>query len=276
MCVTPALHRHHDVFHVTTRRLKCSRLEWDPRFVTTTPATPSQDTPRSSNSLTEDHEDSDLPVVVEEEEDPNWIPLTAYKAPPIEVDDLLEIAEAEMPEDTYAPLEYPQEKVEETVRPEQSQGEESDERREEEEEEDDDEEEGQQVIMEEDVTNEIPVLPRVDQAALMSIRRHRGRGPVRLRDGGIPAAAGVTSRAEYRILKINMRADMEEQRRRRVEEMMAGKQVYRRRLMEQKRREKARRAEQRRRMMEQKESHMDQFLREQEHYRMRVAAQEAI
>lgn len=269
LCATPAFHRHHDVFYIATRRLKCSKMQWDPRFATKTIPSTTTPAPRQSfdkkNVLEIDsfnladpapgnREETDLPV---EEEYSNWVPLTAHTSPPLEVEDLLEIAEAEMPEEAYAPLDYYEEEEErEANRGEQGEEEERDNAREE----------------EEELDNEISVMPNVIQDAVSrGSYRERGLSQNMIRKG--PAASGT--RAEYLIQKRKMKATMEAGRRQLEEEILATKRRYWSRLVEQKKREKARREEQMTRQQQRKEAQLEEFLREQELYRMRVAVQES-
>lgn len=96
LCNTPSQFQHNDIFQVTHKRLKCPKHLWDPR-------------PKHKKITTEipdddDDEEEENEEEIIEEEEPNWLPLTAFASAPREVKDLLEIAEAEMPEDTYAPL----------------------------------------------------------------------------------------------------------------------------------------------------------------------------
>ncbi|KAK7075109.1 hypothetical protein SK128_023281 [Halocaridina rubra] len=94
LCASPPHHVHFDVFHTTTKRLKCPKHLFDPR--------PTERVATSIFANTNSQETVEKVVVAEEE--PNWLPLTAFSLPPFEVKDLLMIAEEEMPEDTYAPL----------------------------------------------------------------------------------------------------------------------------------------------------------------------------
>ncbi|XP_068223998.1 uncharacterized protein [Palaemon carinicauda] len=94
LCASPPQHSYFDVFHVTTRRLKCPKHLFDP--------TPD---PSPRRNVVKEAVKGDEPeAIIVSEEEPNWLPLTAFSAFPAEVKDLLKMAEAEMPEETYAPL----------------------------------------------------------------------------------------------------------------------------------------------------------------------------
>lgn len=95
LCNTPSQFRHNDIFQVTHKRLKCPKHLWDPR--------PKHRKITAELPEEEEEEEENEEEILEEEE-PNWLPLTAFASAPREVKDLLEIAEAEMPEDTFAPL----------------------------------------------------------------------------------------------------------------------------------------------------------------------------
>lgn len=105
LCKTPSHFQHNDIFQVTHKRLKCPRHVWDPRpkhKKKMSPALPEEE---------EEEEEFEEEGMIDEEE-PNWLPLTAFASAPREVKDLLEIAEAEMPEDAYAPLSPEEESAE--------------------------------------------------------------------------------------------------------------------------------------------------------------------
>lgn len=94
LCASPPHHSHFDVFHATTRRLKCPKHLYDPR----------PNSEMNFANAAEEMEEEETEVVIVSEEEPNWLPLTAFSAAPLEVKDLLMIAEDEMPEDSFAPL----------------------------------------------------------------------------------------------------------------------------------------------------------------------------
>lgn len=240
LCVTPERHQHNSVFRVTARRLKCPKHLWDPRPTAAIPSSLALAAEPQVNAA----EKVETPVV----EESSWLPLSAFSAPPHDVKDLLEIAEAEMPEDTYAPLPEGEEDLDAEEEEKEQQEAEATELIEEVEGE---LQEMRNILAEDDNVHPFDVAERF-------VRRQRER---------------------YRQEKEMMKRQMGEELRRRAEAVRAMKQQHwdrmaedKRRLQaqmaEDKRRLKAQMAEERRRLLERKEEEMNQLVNKQELYRM--------
>lgn len=152
----------------------------------------------------------ETPVV----EENSWLPLHSFSVPPHDVKDLLEIAEAEMPEEAYAPL---------------PEGEEGLDDEEEEKEQQEAEAEGAEIMEEADgdVQNMIHIVEEDDDVhpfdvAERFVRRQRER---------------------YRLEKLMTKKQMAEEQRRKDETMRAMKQRHWDRIAENKRRLKAQMAD---------------------------------
>ncbi|KAG0721016.1 Insulin-like growth factor-binding protein complex acid labile subunit [Chionoecetes opilio] len=222
LCVTPDHHRLKSVFKVTARRLKCPRHVWDPRPL------PLPILSRSVNVPEVQQEFKKLASPVEEEN--NWIPLSDFSVPPHEVKDLLEIAEAEMPEEAYAP--FP-EAVEEEREGKQDNAAES---REESVNEEGEREELEDILIGDEDFHQFDVVARYE-------RRHQMR---------------------YQLGKQAMKKHINEKQRRRGEAHQARKQQYWGRLAERKRNLKAQMVEEEQRDMQRKEQEMKTLVKEQQ------------
>lgn len=209
LCVTPDRYRHRSVFKVTARRLKCPRHLWDPR----PPPLPVAVVPVTQAEPKLDPEEKLETPVVEER---NWIPLSAFSVPPHDVKDLLEIAEAEMPEEAYAPL---------------PEGEEEDE-------EDEEEEKREQEEEEAETSEEIEEGEREDIEGVLA-------GGEDLHPFDVAERFVRRQQERYRLEKQAMKKQMEEEQRKRMEALQALKQRYRSRLAEDKQRLKAQMEEER-------------------------------
>lgn len=229
LCVTPERHSHNSVFRVTARRLKCPKHLWDPRPTVAIPSSPVL----AAQPQVKAAEKVETPVV----EESSWLPLSAFSAPPHDVKDLLEIAESEMPEDTYAPLPEGEEDLDAEEEEKEQQEAEATELIEEVEEE---LQEMRNILAEDDNVHPFDVAERF-------VRRQRER---------------------YRREKEMMKRQMGEELRRRAEAVRAMKQQHWDRVAEDKRRLKAQMAEERRRLLERKEEEMNQLVNKQELYRL--------
>lgn len=206
LCVTPERYLHKSVFRVTARRLKCPKHFWNTRPLALLPSPPVLPVEPRVNT----EEKVETPVV----EENSWQPLHSFSAPPHDVKDLLDIAEAEMPEEAYAPL---------------PEGEEGLDAEEEEKEQQEAAAEVAEIIEEadEDVQNMIHILEEDDDVhpfdvAERFVRRQQER---------------------YRLEKQMIKKQMAEEQRRREETVRAMKQRHWDRVAENKRRLKAQMAE---------------------------------
>lgn len=240
LCATPEHHRHRSVFKVTARRLKCPRHVWDPRPpLRPTPSLPVE-IPEPKVNLVK----LETSVMMEER---SWIPLIDFSAPPHEAKDLLEIAEAEMPEGAYAPL--PEEDVVvEEVEVEVAVDEETEERGEEE------EQEQEQAV---EIIEETEVSEREDNEDVLT-------GDEDLHPFDVTARFVRRQQERYRQEKHAMKRQIAEEQKRRLEALHTLKQRHWRRLADDKRKFKAQMAAERQRQMENRESAMKEFVKEQQ------------
>ncbi|KAG7160124.1 uncharacterized protein LOC121876595 [Homarus americanus] len=222
LCATPLHHSRQDVHHVTSRRLKCPKHLWNPR-----PA-PFRDTLRDTlrrlddlnvNSLNE--RKAEVPLA---EDEPTWLPLTAFSSPPHDMKDLLEIAESEMPEEAFAPLtdEYYEgtEGVKEDV--------------------------GEEKHEEEDNLLIVQLTP--DQAALSP--------------GFSENNTTTTPLNSYRLEKQKLKAKLKADRERRLRARQAMKQQQKLKLLAEKRKIKAQMEAEQRRDQHRKEAEMREIMKE--------------
>lgn len=203
LCVTPEQYRHRSVFRVTARRLKCPKHFWTPRRPVTLPSPPVLPVEPQVNV-----EKVETPVV----EENSWVPLSSFSIPPHDVKDLLEIAEAEMPEEAYAPLPEDEEGLDaEEVEKEQQEA------------------EAAEIIeeAEEEMENMINIIAEDDDVHPFDVTERFVR----------------RQREQYRLEKQVMKKQMAEEERRRQETLRAMKQRHWDRLAEDKRRQKAQMAQ---------------------------------
>lgn len=232
-CVTPERHRHNSVFRVTARRLKCPKRMWNPRPQVVSPSSPALPSEPQVNTK----EKVETPVV----EESSWLPLSAFSVPPHEVKDLLEIAEAEMPEEAYAPL---------------PEGEE-------------------ELYVEEDEEKEVEAAELIEEAEeeLQDMRKILEEDED-VHPFDVAERFVRRQRERYRQEKQMMKKQMEEEERRRDESLQAMKRRHWDRLAENKKRMKAQWAEEQRRDLERKEEEMNEFVKNQELYPVLVATRD--
>ncbi|XP_069177226.1 uncharacterized protein [Procambarus clarkii] len=251
LCSTPLQHRHQGVFSVTSRQLKCPKHLWYPRLLRRARKL-SRLQDRGNNKVAT--ENAEVPLAVEKS---NWMPLTAFSSPPLEIKDLLNIAEAEMPDEAFAPLSDEDYDEAEDSGNGKAEEEVVEERRREEEEEEEEEEESN--VLTAQLTHDLEQLQH--QAARE--RLSPGRNTFK-------ASHLDSRRREKQKMKMKIEAD----RQRFLRARQASKHQLKTRLAAEKQKMTDKVEAERLREQQRKEAEMEEFLKEQKLYQMMVAQQD--
>nr|XP_053626779.1 uncharacterized protein LOC128684550 [Cherax quadricarinatus] len=240
LCSTPVQYRNHGVFSVMTRQLKCPKHLWGPRLVRQ----------RQRNAIRAQNRNANVPTrkpeVLMVEKKTSWLPLTAFSSPPHDIKDLLEIAEAEMPEEAFAPLEddyEAEEDIEESKNREDEDGDDDD----------DDEEEDQVSVVQ--LTRDSEQLRHDEAWKSLSLSENSTTNS--LLDA-------------YRREKLIMKAKFEADRQRHMRARQVSKQQLKKKLAVEKQRMKDQVKAERLLEQQRKEAEMAEFLKQQQLHQMMV------